>query len=93
MAATLAGEPNRSFGVDASDVEAGERDMASYRLYFLKSGQIVGNAHREFADDLEAVDSARKLSTRFEIEIWLDDKLVAGVNECGEPLGMPVFAN
>ena len=67
--------------------------MASYHFHYLKSGQIVGNARCEFADDLEAVDKARKLSTRFEIEIWLDDKLVARVNECGEPLGMPVFAN
>jgi hypothetical protein len=67
--------------------------MASYHFRFLKSGQIVGNTRREFADDLEAVDEARKLSTRFEIEIWLEDKLVARVNECVEPFGIPVFAN
>jgi hypothetical protein len=60
--------------------------MASYRFHFLKSGQVIGNASREFANDLDAVDKARKLATRFEIEIWHEDKWVARVNEGAEPL-------
>jgi len=60
--------------------------MASYRFHFLKRGQTVGSANREFANDLDAVDKARQLSKRFEIEIWLDDKWVARVNEHDEPL-------
>jgi hypothetical protein len=62
--------------------------MASYRFYFLKCGQIVGNASREFANDLDAVDKARKFASRFEIDIWLEDKWVARVNESAEPLNI-----
>jgi hypothetical protein len=63
--------------------------MASYNFYFLECGQIVGNASREFANDLDAVDKARKLAKRFEIDVWLDDKWIARVNEATEPLNIP----
>jgi hypothetical protein len=62
--------------------------MASYRFHFLKSGQIVGNASREFANDLDAIDKARKLASRFEIDIWLEEKWVARVHEGAEPLNI-----
>jgi hypothetical protein len=62
--------------------------MASYNFYFLECGQIVGNASREFANDLDAVDKARTLAKGFEIDIWLDDKWIARVNEAAEPLNI-----
>ena len=60
--------------------------MASYRFHFLKRGQIMGNAIREFASDLDAEDKASKLAKRCQIETWLNDKWVACVNAYEEPL-------
>jgi hypothetical protein len=60
--------------------------MASYSFHFLKSGLVTGKAQRDFADDMDALDKARKLAQRYEVEIWRDDKWVARVKMHAEPI-------
>jgi hypothetical protein len=50
--------------------------MASYQLYHLRNGQLVGSDHVEAGDDGDAVRIARQRGDGRITEIWNDSRRV-----------------
>jgi hypothetical protein len=56
--------------------------MATYQLYHLRNGQLVGSDHIEASDDGDAVRVARERAEGRVTEIWSDSRrirIVGGV--------------
>ena len=55
--------------------------MLVYSFSYLLDGETLYTAKHEFADDLDALDIAERLSLDFEIEIHQGERYVARVNK------------
>jgi hypothetical protein len=62
--------------------------MLAYQFNFLSDGKTVYAAKHEFADDLDALDSAERLAQDFEIEIYYGERFVARINKGGRALNV-----
>jgi len=59
--------------------------MASYHLYFLRRGMLIGSGEIEAADDAAAAELARSQSDGDSVEIWSDDRRLGIVETAAEP--------
>jgi hypothetical protein len=59
--------------------------MIAYRFDYLLDGEIVYAAMHEFADDLDALDTAEELAEDFEIEIFEGTRFVARIRQGRRP--------
>ena len=50
--------------------------MATYHLYFLRNGRLIGAEDVEASSDLEAVRAARLRGSSQSVEIWHDHRRV-----------------
>ena len=55
--------------------------LQTYTFDYLLDGQTVYAAKHEFADDLDALDTAEHLADEFEIEVRQSDRFVVRVNK------------
>jgi len=55
--------------------------MTAYRFDYVLEGRIVYAALHEFADDLDALDTAEELAEDFEIEIHQGARFVARIKK------------
>jgi len=62
--------------------------MASYQLFLFRDGELVGKVSRHCADDLDALEAARKLCGDHAVELYCDGKLIARVKHGDEPLNV-----
>ena len=73
--------------VPALPLEAGAQ-MPCYRFHFHFNGKVLYSAEHEFADDLEALDTARRLAREYEIEVLNGERFVARVKTGDQPLNV-----
>ena len=66
----------------------GVRARMTYTFDYRFDGKILYTAKHEFADDLEALDTAERLAETYEIEIWRDDRFVARIKAGNESLNV-----
>ena len=62
--------------------------MTAYKFFFFDVLRLVQELERSYADDLDALDAARTLSSDFAVEIYDAERFVARVNAGDEPLGV-----
>ena len=53
--------------------------MLDFTFLYRLDGKTIYTAKHEFADDLDALDTAEQLAAEFEIEIWHCERFVARV--------------
>jgi hypothetical protein len=62
--------------------------MTAYRFFLFDVLQLVRELERPYADDLDALDAARDLSSGFTVEVYDAERFVARVNIGDEPMGV-----
>jgi len=60
--------------------------LAAYCLLLFRDGELTRKEERHFADDLDALDAARRLSQDYAVEVYLDNIFVARVKLGDAPL-------
>ena len=60
--------------------------MTAYKFFFFDVLRLVRELERPYADDLDALDAARTLSSNFAVEVYDAERFVARVNAGDEPL-------
>jgi hypothetical protein len=57
--------------------------VKTYTFDYRLDGEILYTAQHAFRDDLGAMEMARRLAEKYEVEIWLHERLLAHVNKGG----------
>ena len=62
--------------------------MTAYKFFLFDVLRPVRELELSYADDLDALDAARTLSSDFAVEVYDAERFVARVNAGDEPLGV-----
>ena len=62
--------------------------MTAYKFFFFDVLRLVRELELSYADDLDALDAARTLSSDFAVEVYDAERFVARVNFGDQPLGV-----
>jgi len=62
--------------------------MTAYKFFLFDVLRLVREHELSCADDLDALDAARTLSSDFAVEVYDAERFVARVNVGDEPLGV-----
>lgn len=62
--------------------------MTAYRFFFFDVFRLVRELQFSYADDLDALDAARRRCANFAIEVYDANRFVARVNVNDEPPGV-----
>jgi len=62
--------------------------MSHYELRFISRGEAIWTTQEIFRDDLVALDAARRLAVRHDVQVWQGVKLVAHVRVGDKPLNI-----
>jgi len=50
--------------------------MAVYRFHLINKGRVVTTLARDCAEDIDALDMARRFASNFAVEVWQGSKVV-----------------
>jgi hypothetical protein len=59
--------------------------MTLYSLFLFRNGKPAGKVSRHCADDLDALDAARRLCADHTVEVYCDNMLIARVKQGDQP--------
>ena len=51
--------------------------MAVYRFHLINKGRVITTVARDCAEDIDALDMARRFASNFAVEVWQGSKVVA----------------
>jgi hypothetical protein len=60
--------------------------MGGYSFYYVSNGKVLATEERQLPHDLDALDLARKLSSRAEVVVWTGERYVARVKKDDAPV-------
>jgi hypothetical protein len=60
--------------------------MGGYSFSYVSNGKVLATEERQLPHDLDALDLARKLSSRAEVVVWTGERYVARVKKDDDPI-------
>ena len=60
--------------------------MAVYRFHLINKGRVVTTVARDCAEDIDALEIARRFASSFGVEVWQGSKVVARLKLSDAPL-------